>query len=127
MPRRDVVTAIGPDVTTIAVGDRVVACLVQFCGKCEKCLSGKTYECKHPEATMRRDGQPPRITMDSQPVNQVMGVGGFAEKALMHENQLAVVNKQIPFARVSLIGCAVLIRSVITSFRSTSALSGAVA
>lgn len=103
-----VVTAIGPDVTTIAVGDHVVACLVQFCGKCEKCLSGKTYECQHPEATMRKEGQPPRITMDGQPVNQVMGVGGFAEKALMHENQLAVVNKQIPFAQASLIGCAVV-------------------
>ncbi len=46
-----VVTAVGPEVSTIAVGDHVVGCLIQFCGACTTCLSGRTYECPNPQAT----------------------------------------------------------------------------
>jgi S-(hydroxymethyl)glutathione dehydrogenase/alcohol dehydrogenase len=35
-------------------------------------------------------------------------LGGFAERALIHENQLAVVPKDIPFAQAALLGCGVV-------------------
>jgi S-(hydroxymethyl)glutathione dehydrogenase/alcohol dehydrogenase len=38
---------------------------------------------------------------------QGFGLGGFAERALIHENQLAVVPKEVPFAQAALLGCAV--------------------
>jgi S-(hydroxymethyl)glutathione dehydrogenase/alcohol dehydrogenase len=35
---------------------------------------------------------------------QPLGLGGFAERALIHENQLAVVPKEMPFAQAALLG-----------------------
>jgi S-(hydroxymethyl)glutathione dehydrogenase/alcohol dehydrogenase len=37
-----------------------------------------------------------------------MGLGGFAERALIHENQLALVPKEMPFAQAALLGCGVV-------------------
>ena len=39
---------------------------------------------------------------------QGFGLGGFAEQALIHENQLAVVPKGLPFAQAALLGCGVV-------------------
>lgn len=42
-----VVTAVGPEVTKFAVGDRVgVGCFVDSCGDCEYCLRGEEQFCK---------------------------------------------------------------------------------
>ncbi|MDR6867437.1 S-(hydroxymethyl)glutathione dehydrogenase/alcohol dehydrogenase [Microbacterium resistens] len=103
-----IVTAIGPDVSAIAVGDHVVGCLIQFCGACTSCLSGRTYECPNPTATLRGEGEGSRLrNADGSDLGQSFGLGGFAEQALVHENQLAVVRKDIPFAQAAIIGCAV--------------------
>lgn len=103
-----VVTAVGPDVASIAVGDHVVACLIQFCGICTECTSGRTFACLNPAATLRTAAQAPRLRLaDGRALNQAFGLGGFAEQALVHENQLAVINTQIPFAAAALLGCGV--------------------
>nr|WTB28451.1 zinc-binding dehydrogenase [Streptomyces sp. NBC_00830]WTB35631.1 zinc-binding dehydrogenase [Streptomyces sp. NBC_00830] len=101
-----VVTAIGPEVTQVAVGDHVVGCLLQSCGACSKCLAGKSYQCPHPESTERAGGG--RLTRGGQPISQIYGLGGFAEKALIHENQLVAIPKTSPFAQAALIGCGVM-------------------
>ena len=44
-----IVAAVGPDVTQIHVGDHVVGSLAQVCGACARCLSGRTFQCRHPE------------------------------------------------------------------------------
>lgn len=103
-----VVAAVGPEVTTINVGDHVVGSLIQFCGACTDCLSGRTYACSNPGATLRKADEPARITLeDGTDATQALGLGGFAEKALVHENQLAVVNKEIPFPQAAVLGCGV--------------------
>ncbi|GAA1318667.1 alcohol dehydrogenase catalytic domain-containing protein [Leucobacter albus] len=103
-----IVSAVGPDVTTIAVGDHVVASLIQFCGACAECLSGRTYSCQFPATTMRGADEPARMTDENgEPLMQLLGIGGFAERTLVHENQLAVVNKEIPFPQAAVLGCAV--------------------
>ncbi len=103
-----IVTAVGPDVSTIGVGDHVVASLIQFCGACVDCLSGRTYACANPGATLRKADEPARITLaDGRDAVQALGLGGFAERALVHENQLAVVNTEIPFPQAAVLGCAV--------------------
>ncbi|PUZ22124.1 S-(hydroxymethyl)glutathione dehydrogenase / alcohol dehydrogenase [Chitinophaga costaii] len=101
-----VVEAIGEDVTEFQVGDHVVGCLIQFCGKCEECLSGRTYLCQHPEYTLRKEGESPRLQgADKSVLNQGFGLGGFAEKILVHEHQLAKVPKEMPFDKACLLGC----------------------
>ncbi|QEA27424.1 Zn-dependent alcohol dehydrogenase [Microbacterium sp. CBA3102] len=103
-----VVTAVGPDVTDIAIGDHVVGCLVQYCGACEKCLSGKVFQCLHPEKTLRAPDEAPRLSENGAPVGQAFGLGGFAQQALVHENQLVTVPDEVPFAQAALLGCGVV-------------------
>jgi len=103
-----VVTAVGPQVTDVAVGDHVVGCLVQYCGACVKCLSGRVYQCLNPETTLRAEGEPARLTENGDPIFQAFGLGGFAQQALIHENQLVRVPDEIPFAQAALLGCGVV-------------------
>lgn len=102
------VTAVGPDVTDIMIGDHVVGCLVQYCGACEKCLSGKVFQCLHPEKTLRAPGEAPRLSENDIPVGQAFGLGGFAQQALVRENQLVKVPDEVPFAQAALLGCGVV-------------------
>ncbi|MGW0782911.1 zinc-binding dehydrogenase [Streptomyces sp. NPDC002913] len=103
-----VVMGVGPEVTQVAVGQHVVASLIQYCGACVNCLGGRTHICLNPDSTLRAPGQPPRISWNGAPVAQGMGLGGFAQEALIHENQLAVVPDEMPWAPAALIGCGVL-------------------
>jgi S-(hydroxymethyl)glutathione dehydrogenase / alcohol dehydrogenase len=103
-----IVAAVGPDVTQVGVGDRVVGSLAQACGGCARCLSGRPFQCLYPEATLRRPGESPRLSRGGIGLFQGFGLGGFAERALIHENQLAVVPKEMPFAQAALLGCGVV-------------------
>jgi S-(hydroxymethyl)glutathione dehydrogenase/alcohol dehydrogenase len=103
-----IVAAVGPDVGRIHVGDHVVGSLTQSCGACARCLSGRPFQCQHPEATLRRPTDAPRLSRNGAGLFQGFGLGGFAERALIHENQLAVVPKNIPFAQAALLGCGVV-------------------
>jgi S-(hydroxymethyl)glutathione dehydrogenase/alcohol dehydrogenase len=100
-----VVAEVGPDVAQIRVGDHVVGSLMQACGACARCLSGRSFQCQHPESTLRRPGDAPRLSRNGVALFQGFGLGGFAEQALIHENQLVVVPKEIPFAQAALLGC----------------------
>jgi S-(hydroxymethyl)glutathione dehydrogenase/alcohol dehydrogenase len=102
-----IVATIGPDVRHFRVGDHVVGSLAQACGGCVRCLSGRPFQCQHPELTLRRPGAPARLSRNGFGVFQGFGLGGFAEKALIHENQLALVPKEMPFAQAALLGCGV--------------------
>ena len=103
-----IVTALGPDVTQISVGDHVVGSLAQSCGACARCLSGRPFQCSHPELTLRRPTDAPRLSRNGVGLFQGFGLGGFAECALIHENQLAVVPKKLPFPQAALLGCGVV-------------------
>jgi S-(hydroxymethyl)glutathione dehydrogenase/alcohol dehydrogenase len=103
-----VVSVVGPDVSQIRVGDHVVGSLAQSCGTCARCLSGRSFQCKHPDSTLRRSTDAPRLSRNRAGLFQGFGLGGFAEQALIHENQLAVVPKEIPFPQAALLGCGVV-------------------
>jgi S-(hydroxymethyl)glutathione dehydrogenase/alcohol dehydrogenase len=103
-----IVAAVGPEVTQVRTGDHVVGALAQACGSCARCLSGRPYQCQHPELTLRRAGDAPRLSQNGIGVFQGFGLGGFAKQALIHENQLAVVPKEMPFAQAALLGCGVV-------------------
>jgi len=103
-----VVAAVGPDVGHIRIGDHVVGSLAQSCGACVRCVAGRSFQCRHPESTLRRETDVPRLSRDGVALFQGFGLGGFAERALIHENQLAVVPKELPFAQAALLGCGVV-------------------
>ncbi|QCU79658.1 alcohol dehydrogenase (plasmid) [Citricoccus sp. SGAir0253] len=103
-----VVERVGPGVRSLHEGDHVVGALIRYCGDCPRCLSGRSYYCRNTQRTERPAGDPPRLSSDREPVNQAFGLGGFAEKALVHENQLARIPQDLPFEQAALLGCGVI-------------------
>jgi S-(hydroxymethyl)glutathione dehydrogenase/alcohol dehydrogenase len=103
-----IVAEVGPDVAQFHVGDHVVGSLAQSCGACSRCLSGRSFQCLHPESTLRRPTDAPRLSRKGVGLFQGLGLGGFAERALVHENQLAALPKEMPFAQAALLGCGVV-------------------
>src|SRR6266436_3515366 len=103
-----IVAAVGPDVAQLRVGDHVVGSLSQSCGACARCQSGRSFQCRHPEATLRRPTDAPRLSRKGVGLFQGFGLGGFAERALIHENQLALLPRDMPFAQAALLGCGVV-------------------
>jgi S-(hydroxymethyl)glutathione dehydrogenase/alcohol dehydrogenase len=103
-----IVAAVGPDVAQFHVGDHIVGSLAQSCGVCARCLSGRSFQCIHPEATLRRPSDAPRLSRNGAGLFQGFGLGGFAERALIHENQLVIVPRELPFPQAALLGCGVV-------------------
>jgi S-(hydroxymethyl)glutathione dehydrogenase/alcohol dehydrogenase len=102
-----VVEAVGPDVTSVRVGDHIVACLSGFCGQCEQCLSGHPNVCTA-NFVARPAGAPPRLSQNGQPVRQFISISSYAEKMLLHENSIVRIDPELPLDRACLIGCGVL-------------------
>lgn len=103
-----IVEAVGPEVLHLRPGDHVIGCLLQSCGGCAKCLGGKPFQCVDPAATIRAADEPPRLSRKGEALHQGFALGGFAEKALIHENQLVKVPGTLPFPQAALIGCGVM-------------------
>ena len=82
-----IVAAIGPDVAQICVGDHVVGSLAQSCGACARCLSGRSFQCRHPESTVRRPTDAPRLSRNGAGLFQGFGLGGFGEQALVQDGR----------------------------------------
>lgn len=102
------VIAVGPEVTDFAVGDHVVGSLIQSCGACPHCLTGRSVICTNPDATLRRPDQPPRLSRKGVALTQTFGLGSFAQQMLVHQNQLVAVPHDIPWAQAALLGCGVI-------------------
>ena len=101
-----IVEQVGSEVTDFEIGDHVVGCPITFCGHCIDCLDGRTYQCNNGDELGRSSTEPQRITRDGENLFQFEGLGGFAERSIVHRNQLAKVNKQIPFPQAAILGCA---------------------
>jgi S-(hydroxymethyl)glutathione dehydrogenase / alcohol dehydrogenase len=103
-----VVGALGDDVEEFRVGDHVVAHLLSYCGVCSRCVVGNVAECLHPETTRRQSGGRPRLRRGSESLFQMNDLGGFAERILVHHNNLVRVTADIPFDKAALLGCGVI-------------------
>ena len=79
-----VVEEVGPGVTRVSPGDRVVTVAVQGCGRCETCLSGATQLC------------PDRVAIG------LSRDGGMAEYAVMPEQHLVPIPEGLDLAVAAL-------------------------
>ncbi|MDJ1017039.1 MAG: alcohol dehydrogenase catalytic domain-containing protein [Paracoccaceae bacterium] len=97
-----VVTALGPQASGFTLGDRVIVTLIRACGACASCASGRPVACASP-------GGPAPLTLpDGTPCHQAMATGGFAEKVVVDQSQLAHIPDEIPFDVASLLSCGVI-------------------
>ena len=102
-----VVEAVGDQVSALKPGDHVVTCFSTFCGRCEYCVTGRLSLCLD-ASTKRRPDEPPRVALGETPLHQLLNVGGYAEQLLVHENGAVAIDRDMPFDRAALMGCAVV-------------------
>lgn len=101
-----IVEELGPGVTNVAKGDRVIMGFVQPCGHCNYCDSGRPNLCGTP-TTARRPDQP-ALMLGDQPVSQMANVGGFAEQSVMPASGLLKIPDDISLDVAALVGCSVM-------------------
>ncbi len=102
-----VVRAVGSEVRTVKPGDHVVSCLSAFCGQCEFCVTGRMALCLGASTRRKADSQPRISRNGGEVVNQMLNLSAFSEQMLIHENACVSINKDMPFDRAALLGCAV--------------------
>ncbi|MFJ9313626.1 S-(hydroxymethyl)mycothiol dehydrogenase [Pimelobacter simplex] len=98
-----IVEAVGPDVTSVAVGDFVVLNWRAVCGECRACKRGEAQYC------FATHNAKQKMTLeDGTELSPALGIGAFAEKTLVAAGQCTKVDPSARPAAVGLLGCGVM-------------------
>jgi S-(hydroxymethyl)glutathione dehydrogenase/alcohol dehydrogenase len=111
-----VVEAVGPEVTSLRVGDHVVAFNISSCGICELCMAGHPVLCVNQHLTQRPPEAPPRYSWQGKDlIGRIMHLGrerqfpaGFANRLVLDERCAVRISPDVPLDRAALIGCGVM-------------------
>ena len=94
------VAEVGPGVTSVKPGDKVVIATVYHCGRCFYCGRGMFNLCENQSTVSRfhnRDG----------PINLFGTISTFAEYTVLPEVAVVPISSNVPLDRAALLGCAV--------------------
>lgn len=98
-----VVSAVGPDVTSVLPGDRVILNWRAVCGDCRACRRGKPQYCFNTfNATQKMTLE------DGTELSPALGIGAFAEKTLVAAGQCTKIDEDVDPAAVGLLGCGIM-------------------
>ena len=98
-----IVAAIGPDVTNVVLGDRVILNWRAVCGECRACRRGEAQYCFNTfNATQKMKLE------DGTELSPALGIGAFAEKTLVAAGQCTKVDEDADPAAVGLLGCGIM-------------------
>jgi alcohol dehydrogenase len=106
-----VVERIGPGVSSVAAGDRVVFSFVPTCGKCTPCTSGRPALCEPGNrANAAADLLPGtrRFRRNGETIGHHLGVSGFSEYTVAAEESLVRIPGDVPGEIAAVFGCAAL-------------------
>jgi len=104
-----IVREVGPGVTTCKVGDHVVTVWMPSCGKCEPCRSGMGNICvrgAHLQSGTLFDGKTRFKNKKGQEVFHWFMLSAFSQFIVVPEESAVPVNKEAPFEKICLLGCA---------------------
>lgn len=104
-----VVEAVGPGVTTLAVGDHVILTPCPPCGHCYWCVRGQWSLCANSDAMITNahpDGGT-RLSRHGEVVHRGVGVAAFAETVIIQETGAVKIPEDVPLEVACVIGCAV--------------------
>lgn len=99
------VEEVGADVTAVKPGDAVIVSLLESCGTCSFCRTGRPYFC---ETKTTYDVQGTLTDGQGRDIVQKARVGGFAEYVLVSESQLVKIDDDFPMELASLLACGVI-------------------
>ncbi|NUS02519.1 MAG: alcohol dehydrogenase catalytic domain-containing protein, partial [Nonomuraea sp.] len=103
-----VVESTGTGVTTVTPGDHVIISMSGPCGHCHPCGSGRFHLCSGPLRLPTIMGGLPRVTLDGQETRRFIGIGSFAEYAVVPEPMCVKITKDAPFDAMCLLACGVV-------------------
>lgn len=106
-----VVDAVGPDVTRVQVGDRVVVGWIAACGDCYWCTVGQPELCELANQGAVDGTLPDRTTRlhdGSTELHAFSNAGTLAEAVVVPERAVTPIPAAIPWEEAALLGCAVL-------------------
>ncbi|GAA2166634.1 alcohol dehydrogenase catalytic domain-containing protein [Pedococcus bigeumensis] len=105
------VELLGPGVTDLRVGQRVVMTFLPRCGECAGCATAGRIPCGPGSASNSSGellGGGRRLSRDGTPVHHHLGVSAFATHAVVDTRSVVVVDDDVPPAVAAVLGCAVL-------------------
>jgi S-(hydroxymethyl)mycothiol dehydrogenase len=111
-----VVSAIGPDVTSVAPGDFVVLNWRAVCGECRACRRGRPWYCFSTHNATQK-----MTLADGTELSPALGIGAFASKTLVAAGQATKVDPRARPEAAGLLGCGVM-----AGFGATVNTAGAV-
>jgi S-(hydroxymethyl)mycothiol dehydrogenase len=98
-----VVSAVGPDVDGLSVGDYVIVAWRAPCGTCRSCRRGRPWYC----FSSQNAAQPMTLT-DGTPLSPALGIGAFADQTLVAAGQCVPIDRRAPASSAGLVGCGVM-------------------
>jgi Zn-dependent alcohol dehydrogenase len=102
------VTAVGPGVNNLKVGDPVILSWAPSCRRCRYCVSGRPVLCeRRPPRGCLYDGTT-RMRLRGQTVYQYGTVASFASETVVPESCAIPILPEMPLDRAALIGCSVM-------------------
>ena len=105
------VVELGPGVTDLDVGRRVVMTFLPRCGECAGCATDGRMPCIPGSASNNAGellGGGRRLSRDGAPVHHHLGVSAFATHAVVDTRSLVAVDDDVPADVAAVLGCAVL-------------------
>jgi len=105
-----VVETVGTAVGGIGPGDHVVLTFIPGCGRCRWCAKGLHHLCAEgPRITQgpQLDGSYRRRDADGRDVGAFCMIGGFAERTVVDQASVVVIDKDLPLDHAALVACGV--------------------
>ncbi|MFI2188418.1 Zn-dependent alcohol dehydrogenase [Streptomyces sioyaensis] len=100
------VTAVGPDVTTVAPGDQVVLNWAPSCGDCHFCSLAEPWLCA--DAGLAANSSYATLAGGDTALYPGLGTAAFAEETVVPARAALPLPDGVPLADAALLGCAVL-------------------
>src|SRR3989475_5553430 len=94
---------VGPNATIVAPGDFVILAWRAPCGTCRSCLRGRPWYC-----FASRNAQQKMTRQDGTPLSAAIGIGAFAELALVAAGQAVKGNPAARPEVAGLVGCGIM-------------------
>ncbi|HEX5994507.1 MAG TPA: alcohol dehydrogenase catalytic domain-containing protein [Jiangellales bacterium] len=99
-----VVSAAGPAVDRVRVGDHVVLNWAPPCRSCWFCTHGEPWLC----AVGMKPSVPRGALADGSPAHATLGLGALAEQVTVPQRAVVPIPRELPMDDAALLGCAVL-------------------
>jgi Zn-dependent alcohol dehydrogenase len=100
-----VVDEVGPGVTRVRPGDRVVVSLLRWCGRCYFCAAGSPHLC---ESVFALASEKRLRNRRGEALNQGISTGAFAEAVVVDQSQVIPIAAEVALDRACLLACGVI-------------------